>query len=400
MNENWAGPLDGVKVIDFTRILAGPFATQILADLGAEIIKIEAPGVGDLTRGFPPLRDGESHYFISINHDKKSVVIDLHKPEGVELAKGLVANADVVTENFRPGVMQRWGLDYDTLKQINPRIIYCAVSGFGLSGPLKDKPSFDVVNQALTGAMSVNGELGGESIKMGLPMGDLVGGMFAPAAILSALYERQNTNKGRLIDVSLFDGMMGMLGYLPQLAWFEGKDPKPVGSNHINIVPYGSFRTSDGSIVIACLTEVFWEKLCRCLELSELLNDKRYSTMEGRRQHRDNLDRAIEEKTVKYTSVALQEILDANDVPNAPVLGITDALGQEHTKKREMVVMSEHATLGDIPLIGRPVKFPGTQQQKIKAPPTHGQHTAEVLREYLGLDDAQIRELSDAGVIN
>lgn len=219
----WAGPLAGIRVLDFTRVLAGPAASLALADLGAEIIKIEPPGTGDETRTFPPIRDGESHYFLGNNRGKKSIVIDLKTEEGVQLARDLAAHCDVLVENYRPGVMDRLGLGYDTLSQINPRLIYCAISGFGMTGPLRDRPSFDIVAQALSGVLSVNGEPGSLPVKLGLPMGDLVGGINGPIGILAALHERHATGRGRLIDVSLMDGLIGLLGYIAQLAFFTDR---------------------------------------------------------------------------------------------------------------------------------------------------------------------------------
>src|SRR5205823_4034611 len=223
----WAGPLQGLRVVDLTRVLAGPFCTQSLGDLGAEVLKVEPPDRGDETRHFPPFIGGESHYFLGINRNKKSLVIDLQKPAGAEILRRLVAKADILVENYRPGVMDRLGLGYDKLSAINPRLIYCAISGFGLSGPLRDKPSFDIVTQALTGALSINGERGHMPVKLGIPLGDMVGGVFGPIAILAALHERSLTGRGRLIDISLYDGLIGMLGYFAQLAFITGEDPPP-----------------------------------------------------------------------------------------------------------------------------------------------------------------------------
>src|SRR5579864_1760702 len=203
---SWAGPLTGVRVLDFTRVLAGPAAALALADLGAEVLKIEPPGTGDETRSFPPFRDGESHYFLSVNRGKKSIVVDLKTEAGVVLAKDLAAKCDILIENYRPGVMDRLGLGYEALSAINPRLIYCAISGFGMTGPLRDRPSFDIVLQAMSGALSVNGEAGRAPAKMGIPLGDLVGGVNGPMGILAALHERNTTGRGRLVDVSLFDG--------------------------------------------------------------------------------------------------------------------------------------------------------------------------------------------------
>src|SRR5882724_5608735 len=243
---SWAGPLQGIRVLDFTRVLAGPAASLALADLGAEVLKIEPPGGGDETRSFPPFRAGESHYFLSVNRGKKSIVVDLKSDAGVALIKDLAAKCDILIENYRPGVMDRLGLGYEALSAINPRLIYCAISGFGMTGPLRDRPSFDIVMQAMSGALSVNGEPGRAPTKLGIPLGDLVGGINGPIAILAALYERSVTGRGRLIDVSLLDGMIGMLGYLAQLAFFTGEDPQPRGSEHPNWSLSGPFRRRTG----------------------------------------------------------------------------------------------------------------------------------------------------------
>jgi crotonobetainyl-CoA:carnitine CoA-transferase CaiB-like acyl-CoA transferase len=262
---SWAGPLAGVRVLDFTRVLAGPAAALALADLGAEVIKIEPPGTGDETRTFPPMRGGESHYFLSVNRGKRSIVIDLKAPEGVALAKELAARCDIVVENYRPGVMDRLGLGWEALSAANPRLIYCAISGYGQTGPLKDRPSFDIVLQAMSGALAMNGEPDGLPTKLGIPLGDLVGGINGPIGILAALYERERTGRGRYIDVSLMDGLIGLLGYIAQLAFFTGQDPQRQGSQHPNLVPYGIFPAKDGSIVVACLTPGFWGRICRSI---------------------------------------------------------------------------------------------------------------------------------------
>ena len=397
---DWAGPLDGIKVVDLTRVLAGPFATQSLGDLGAEILKIEPPGRGDETRHFPPFLGGESHYFLGVNRNKKSLVIDLQREEGKEILRRLVATADILVENYRPGVMDRLGLGYAALAEINPRLIYCAISGFGLSGPLRDKPSFDIVTQALSGALSINGERGHMPVKLGIPLGDMVGGVFGPMAILAALHERTGTGKGRLIDISLYDGLIGMLGYFAQLAFITGNDPPPMGSSHPNIVPYGSFPASDGSIIIAVLSESFWGKLCDVLERPDLAADPRFANPTGRRDHRDELDQTIAEITRTRSVAEWEKRLAEADVPHAPVLGVTAALAHPHAQARDMVVTADHAAIGPIRVVGRPVKFPGAAQPPITAPPSFGQHTAAVLRDDLGYSTAEIERLRDIGVID
>lgn len=395
----WAGPLAGVRVVDLTRVLAGPFATQVLGDLGAEILKVEPPDRGDETRHFPPHRDGESHYFVSINRNKRSLVIDLQREAGREALRRLVATADVLVENFRPGVMDRLELSYAALSAINPRLVYCAISGYGQTGPLRDKPSFDVITQAMTGLMSVNGEGGRPGVKLGLPIGDMVGGVFGPVAILSALLERQTTGRGRLIDVSLFDGTLGMLGYLAQLSLLVGQDPEPVGSGHPQIVPYGSFPTADGSIMIACLTPRFWTNLCRAIGRDDLPDDARFQTMPLRRDHRAELDEIISAVTATRSTAEWETAFAVADVPCGPVLKVSQALHHPPAAAREMLVTVEHPTLGPIDMVGRPVKFPGATQAPLRPPPLLGEHTREILCGELGYSEVELAELYASGAV-
>lgn len=395
----WAGPLQGVRVLDLTRVLAGPAASLVLADLGAEVLKVEPPGTGDETRTFPPFREGESHYYLAINRGKKSIVVDLKTEEGVALVKDLAAKSDVLIENYRPGVMDRFGLGYEALAAINPQLIYCSISGFGMNGPLRDKPSFDIVLQALSGAMSVNGDPDGLPTKLGIPLGDLVGGINGPIAILAALHERHATGRGRLIDVSLLDGMIGMLGYLAQLAFFTGEDPKRYGSQHTNLVPYGVFPAQDGSIIVACLTNSFWGRICRALDMPEYTDDPRFDTLEKRRDAREVINEMVSERTREKSVQELVDIFTEHQVPHAPILGITEALAQPQALAREMVVETEHQTLGRIPIVNRSIKFPGSGQDIPAAPPVLGQHTDEILGEVLGLTAEQIEKLRQSGVV-
>jgi len=395
----WDGPLKGIRVLDLTRVLAGPSASLALADLGAEILKIEPPGTGDETRSFPPFREGESHYYLSINRGKKSIVVDLKTDAGVNLVKDLAAKCDVLIENYRPGVMDRFGLGYEVLSAINPRLIYCSISGFGMTGPLRDRPSFDIVLQALSGALSVNGEPGGLPTKLGIPLGDLVGGINGPIGILAALHERNVTGRGRLIDISLMDGMLGMLGYLAQLAFFTGEDPKPQGSQHPNLVPYGAFPAQDGSIIVACLTNSFWERICQALGMQELTKDPRFDTIEKRRDNRDIVNEIISGFTRQKSVQKLVDLFTKFQVPHAPILGIKEALAQPQAVSREMVVETDHQTLGKVPIVNRSIKFPEDQQPVPTAPPVLGQHTDEILSDVLGLTSEQIEELRASKVV-
>jgi crotonobetainyl-CoA:carnitine CoA-transferase CaiB-like acyl-CoA transferase len=391
----WPGPLAGIRVLDFTRVLAGPAASLALADLGAEVIKIEPPGGGDDTRSFPPFKGGESHYFLSYNRGKRSVVIDLKTPDGVALVEELAAKSDIVIENYRPGVMDRLGLGWERLSAINPALIYCAISGYGQTGPLRDRPSFDLVLQAMAGVISVNGEPGRDPVKLGIPLGDLTGGINAPIAILGALHERHATGRGRYIDISLVDGLLNMLGYYAQMAWINGEDPAPWGSQHPTIVPYGSFATSDGSMIIACLTNAFWGRICAALDIAD---DPSLHSLAARRDRRGEVNALIERVTATMTSAELAERLTAHEVPHAPILGVTEALAQPQAVAREMVVEVEHGTLGAIPIVSRPFKF-DEAQVKPAAPPALGEHGEAILSEVLGLSAERVAELKASGVV-
>ena len=399
VKSSWAGPLQGLRVLDFTRVLSGPSASLALADLGAEVLKVEPPGDGDETRVFPPFRDGVSHYFLSINRGKKSIVIDLKTEAGVALARDLATKCDIVIENYRPGVMDRLGLGYATLSALNPRLIYCAISGFGMDGPLRDRPSFDIVLQALSGAMSVNGTLGSMPTKLGIPLGDLIGGVNGPIAMLAALHERNVTGRGRLIDVSLLDGMIGMLGYLAQLAFFTGEDPKPQGSEHPNLVPYGAFPAKDGSIIIACLTNIFWRRVAESLGHPEWTNDPRFDSIEKRRGNRRVVNEMISAITKQKTVDELIAVFLEHEVPHAPILGVKEALAHPQAVAREMVVETHHALLGKVPIVNRPFKFPGAALPSPTAPPVLGQHTDEILLDILGLTPTQIQQLRAAKTV-
>ncbi len=396
---DWKGPLAGLRVLDLTRVLAGPMASQLLGDLGADIIKVEPPGRGDETRGFAPFFGTESHYFVNLNRGKRSIVLDLTKPEGADILRALAAKSDVLVENFRPGVMDRFGLSAAALMAANPRLIYCAISGFGLSGPLRDKPSFDIVTQAMTGVLSVNGEKDHAPVKLGLPMGDMSGGLFGAIAILSALHERGVTGRGRLVDVSLYDGTLSLLGYLSQLAVLTGQDPKPMGNAHPSVVPYDAFPASDGAIVIACLADRFWPKLCAALGEPAMGADPRYATMALRRDSRAEIEPRIAAVTRTRTVAEWERILLAHDVPHAPVLGVRDAMAHPHAEARRMVETVEHPTAGVLHLLGRPIKFPGAEQAPLRPPPSLGEHGEAVLREELGLSAEAIAGLRARGTL-
>jgi crotonobetainyl-CoA:carnitine CoA-transferase CaiB-like acyl-CoA transferase len=399
--ENWLGPLADIRILDFSRVLAGPFTTQILGDMGAEILKVEAPGKGDDTRRFAPFAPGgESHYFMALNRNKKSLVIDLKSERGVDIIKTLVDKCDVVVENFRPGVMDQLGLGYDTLSAINPRLVMCSISGFGQYGPLRDTPSFDIVTQAYSGAMSVNGEADRPPVKLGLPFGDMAGGIFGAPAILAALHERGVTGRGRHIDISLMDGLMGTLGYLAQSYLVTGKSPQRVGSSHPSVAPYGAYPSSDGHIIVACLTDGFWHNFAGALGREDLLQDPRFSDYAARISHQLELDEIINAIMRTRTMQQWGDILTTHDVPHAPILEVSDALEHPHTVARGMVETVTHPSAGEMRLVGRPIKFSGAPQAPLQPPPMLAANTREVLRSLLDFDADELDQLTASGVID
>jgi crotonobetainyl-CoA:carnitine CoA-transferase CaiB-like acyl-CoA transferase len=393
--------LSGVRIADVTRILAGPYATMLLGDLGADVVKVERPGGGDETRQIPPISEGESHYFTSINRNKRSIAVDLKDAKGREIVRRLAECSDVFVENFRPGVANRLGLDADSLLERNPRLIYCSISAFGQTGPWAERSSFDVAIQALSGAMSVNGEPGGPPVRLGLPLGDLAGGVFAVVAILAALVKREQTGRGEVIDVSLLDSMVTLLGYLAGRLFMTGEPPAPVGSAHHSIVPYGAYEASDGYIIIATLTESYWPKLCAALGLERLVADPALRTNEGRLAHKGGVEQAIAAVIAQRSVADWCDVLEKADVPHAPVLTIDRVVAHPQVQARELVYEVDHPRLGELKLAGRAPRFSSLEAHPHNPlpPPLLGQDTAPVLRDLLGYSDAEIRSLLAAGVI-
>ena len=394
------GPLTGVRVLDLSRVLAGPFCSMILADLGAEVVKVEEMGVGDQTRTIPPFVNGESHYFLAINRNKKSVALDARTEQGRNILLKLAARCDVVLENFRPGVMDRLGLGYERLKALKPDIIVCSISGFGAHGSMSEKPSFDLVTQALSGVMSINGYPDGTPTKLGLPLGDIGGGLWAAIGVMAALNERHATGRGSRIDLSLLEGLMGLLGYLAEIFLVTGENPGRMGNSHHNIVPYGLMPVKDGHIVLALHVGGFWRNFCRAIGREDLISNPRFRTVKDRHQNRDELERLVGEIMMTRTVAQWQEILDAADVPNGPVNSIGQALNQPIIRESGFVKETQHPTAGSVKVLGSPLRFPGTfADLQIDPPPLLGEHTREVLADLAGIDDAELARLIAAGVI-
>jgi formyl-CoA transferase/CoA:oxalate CoA-transferase len=394
------GPLAGVRILDLTRVLAGPFGTMILADLGADVLKIEEPGSGDGVRGIGPYYPGElSHYFLAINRNKRSLAVDLKSEAGRALILDLVEHCDVVIENFRPGVMERLGLSLAELVERRPDVILCSISGFGRTGPMAQMPSFDLVSQALTGVMSITGEEGDPPTKLGLPMGDLAGGLWGSIAVLAALHRRRNDNAPQHIDLSLLEGLGGLLGYLGQLALLTGQSPVRVGSSHHNVVPYGRFEASDGHLVVALHVGSFWRKFCKAIDRPELAEDERFRSSAGRVAHRDVLVPLLEEVLRTRTRAEWQEVLAAADIPHAPVLDVREALDHPQLRERGMLRELHHPEAGHVQVYGPVIRFVGEEQKVLQPPPRLGEHTREICRTVLGLDDAGVDALVAAGVV-
>ncbi|MEP7105175.1 MAG: CoA transferase [Chloroflexota bacterium] len=394
-----SGPLAGVRVLDLTRILAGPYAASLLADMGADVVKVERPGDGDETRHMAPSQAGESHYFMSINRNKRGIAVDMKQPAGRQVVLDLARAADVFIENFRPGVTGRLGLDYEAVKAVRPDVVYCSISAYGQTGPYAGRSAFDVAIQAMGGAMSVTGEPGGRPMRMGLPMADLSAGLFAALGILAAVVERQRARQGQLVDISMMDAMVGLLTQYAGRYFMTGEDVPPVGSGHPSVSPYGTYETADGHIVIANLGETFWPKIARALGLAELAEDPRYRTNPERVSRRAEVDALVNAATRERTTAEWEAIFEKEDVPHAPVLKVSQVLTHPQVLAREMVTEVEHATLGRIPATGRAIRFGAHGKEAMRASPVLGQHTDEVLREIVGDDQARVDELRESGII-
>ena len=395
------GPLAGVRVLDLSRVLAGPLCSMILGDLGAEVIKIEDRDGGDQTRTIPPFVNGESHYFIAINRNKKSVALDARTPEGQALLLKIAARCDVVLENFRPGVLDRLGLTEARLKEANPRLIVCSISGFGSTGPMRDKPSFDLVTQALSGVMSINGYPDGPPTKLGLPLGDIGGGLWAAIGVLAALAERNATGRAARVDLSLLEGLMGLLGYLGEMHFVTGENPGRMGNSHHSIVPYGLVPVKDGHMVLALHVGSFWRNFCRAIGREDWITEPRFRTVKDRFRNRAELEPMIADVMMTRTVAQWRQILHAADVPHGPVNNIGEALEQDVVRARGFIKEMSHPTAGTLRVVGSPLRYPGSyDEQPLDAPPLLGQHTREVLEALAGLSTAEVEHLIETGVIS
>ena len=399
-SEKPKGPLAGITVLDFTTFLSGPYCTQILADLGAEVIQVE-PLSGDSSRSIPPhFVDGDSAYYLGNNRGKRSIAVDLKTPEGLRVATELIARVDVVVENFRPGVCDRLGLPVADLRTRHPALIWASISGFGQESPWRDRPAYDMIVQALSGVMSLTGDPDGASVRLGVPAGDLVAGMFAAIGVLAAVVEQRDTGSGRHIDVSMLDGQLSMLSYQAVYSMISGLTPKPQGARHDSIPTYRSFTGGDGrELVVTANTERMWHGLCEALGLEELVDDRRFTDAASRLRNREELwallEPAFDTRPAEYWVEALSE----RGVPAALIKNVPEALEDARKAGRDMVMELEAEDGRQIQVLGNPVRFTDSEPATPSYPPRLGEDSAEILSRMLGRDPSEIADLREKGVI-
>jgi formyl-CoA transferase len=400
MSNHHPGPLDGIRVLDLTRVLAGPYCTMFLGDLGAEVVKVEQPGVGDDTRGWgPPFTGGESAYFLCVNRNKKSVTIDLKSKEGVALLRRLAERADVLIENFRPGTMERLGLGEKELRAINPKLIYASLSGFGANGPMSDAPGYDLIVQAWGGLMSITGTADGEPSKVGVAIIDLVAGLMLGKSIAAALFAREKLGVGQKIDTSLLEAEVACLINVGSNYLVEGSIPRRWGNAHPSIVPYQSFKTADGYLVIGVASEGIWRRFCQAIGRAEWADDSRFEKNSNRVENRSLLIGLLGEIFLGRSTDEWLKLLNSAEVPCAPVQTVDQVFKAPQVLHREMLVQVEHPTAGTVRMAGIPVKFSATPASVRLPPPLLGQHTEEVLASWLGMGSEEINELKKRGEV-
>lgn len=403
------GPLHGVKVLDLTRILAGPYCTQMLGDLGAEVIKIERPGNGDDTRRFAPpfMTDeqgadtSESAYFLSANRNKKSVAIDLTKPAGQKLIRRLIAMSDVVVENFKTGALKKYGLSYDDVKGDNSRLVYCSITGFGQTGPYATRPGYDFLIQGMGGIMSLTGEPDGSPQKVGVPIADLMTGMYAAVAINAAIYRAKVSGVGQFIDIGMLDTHVAWLANVG-MNYLHAGDRGRIGNDHPNIVPYRPFKTADGQIIIVVGNDEQFRRFCGIVRCDELVKDTRFQSNELRVRNREELAEILDPVVAARPSAFWLKELEDQNIGCGPINDLEQVFSDPQVIAREMVHEMTHSANGGTTarLLASPMKMSGTPVTYRHAPPLLGEHTAQVMSDVLGLDDSEIEELCDLGVLN
>ena len=392
-------PLSGVRILDLSAIIAGPYGTLLLADLGAEVIKVEKPGTGDGARGMPPhFFEGESTYFISFNRNKKSIVLDLTSAKGKKAFYDLTKESDVVVDNYRPGVVEKLGIDYETLKEMNPRIICCSITGYGATGPFKDRPAFDIAVQARGGILSFTGEPGRPPVRMGVPMGDLAGGMFAAHGILAALYQREQTGRGQKIDISMLDCQIALLSYRGQYYLTANEIAQPLGTGHASVHPSRGFKTKTFDIVLDCNLQRIFDEFCNLAGIPEMAKDPKFSSRDNRFDNREELYERLEKLFQTRTGEEWLELME-DRIPIAPINTVDKALADPQILSRNMVPEIDYGNDKKLKIIGNPIKMSEIEQETFKRPPYLGEQTEEILTELLNYSPEQIKELRNQKVI-
>jgi crotonobetainyl-CoA:carnitine CoA-transferase CaiB-like acyl-CoA transferase len=393
------GPLAGVVVADFTRVLSGPYCTMLLADMGARVIKIEQPGKGDDTRAWgPPFIRNESAYFLSINRNKESITLDLKRPEARDVLDRLLATADVLVENFRPGTMDRRGLGYERVSAAHPRLVYCAISGFGQTGPRRDLPGYDAVVQAEGGLMSITGDADGPPYRLGVAISDIVAGIFASHGIVLALLARERTGRGQLVDIGMLDATAALLTYQAGIFFATGNSPGRLGNRHPTIAPYETFTASDGDFVIAVGNDEQWRRFCGAIGLDDLGRDARFGTNSARVTRYDELRPLLAARLLERPRAAWLGALTAAGVPCGSVRSVGEVLADPQLAARDMIAHLDHAAAGAIRVLGIPIKLSSTPGVVRTPPPRLGEHTDAVLRD-LGFPEEEIGRLRAAGTV-
>ncbi len=390
--------LDGIRVVDLTRILSGPFCSMFLADMGAEVIKIEDPDEGDPVRKQGAARNGYSLYFATFNRNKRSLALDLRSAAGKEILRDLIRKADVVVNNYRPGVMDKMGFGRDALRALKPDVVSCHVTGFGLDGPYVDRPSFDFIAQAMSGFMSVNGDPDGPPMRAAPPISDLVAGAYAAMGILAALVRRNRTGQGEEVATALTDSMTSMLAFLATNWFANGKLPERTGNDHALAAPYGLFEAADGQVAIAPSNDTFYFKLLTALGLDHLIDRPEFATNETRFAHRAAINAALNERTRTQPIAHWIDVLNRAGIPCGRVLNMGEVFRDPQTMHQQMRITIDHPEHGPLDVLGFPIKFTDAPCAIHRVPPVHGADTDAVLRE-LGLDDAKITQLREQGVI-
>lgn len=394
------GPLAGITVLDFTRVLSGPYCTMMLADMGARVIKIEQPGKGDDTRAWgPPFQNGESTYFLSINRNKESVTINLKHKEGKEVIKELLESADVLVENFRPGTLDRIGFGYKELSNKYPRLVYCSVSGFGHSGPRHLQPGYDAIMQAEGGLMSITGPSDGPGYKLGVSITDITSGMFAAFGVAMALLSRHHTGRGQFVDIGMFDSAAALLSFQASIYFATGQAPERIGNCHPTIMPYETLETLDDDLVVAVGNDHLWKTFCSVINLQHLAEDDRFASNKDRVKSRNLLKPMIEKQLQMHPAHEWIIKLREHGVPCGSVRDLSQVLTDEQLIERAMVVALEHPIVGAMQTLGIPIKLTGTPGSIRTPPPTLGQHTNEVLQKDLCFDAKKIEHLRKSGAI-